>query len=329
MVMRKSISNTVLSIITKVAIILFVLMDFIVLRRSIDIAQAVVLVLLFITAGISLLMFIRKNENTLMNAALYGVMCGFFILQRSFDGFETDDAILVMKATVECALGVMMICLNIFLCGGNRYNQMRLFILSAFSIVFVLLSSISTMIMEDAYLWDVMGRYAADFGIVAVIVFYVVILTRPEIRYYSLNKQMAYNVRTLNGTLFVNRDAYMLRSEFVKFVNSEWTSSDEEGVIETKSGIFFSDGMDAKITVKRCNDGKTYGSLHLDGNGTSVQGIRFPVTQLVYGDIDTCGDFTVYGEDGFFILMKIRDDYNMPKGRLKKFYYWAVGHPYE
>ena len=329
MVMRKSISNTVLSVITKVAVILFVLVDFIVLRRSIDKAQAVVLVLLFITAGISVLMFIRKNENTMMNAALYGVMCGLFILQRSFDGFETDNAILVMKATIECTLGVLMICLNILLCGGNRYNQMRLFILSAFSIVFVLLSSIYMMIMDDAYLWDAIKKYAADFGIAVVIVFYIVILSRPEIRYYSLKKQMAYNVKTLNGTLFVNRDAYMLRSEFVRFVNAEWTPSDDEGIVETKSGSFVSDGMTAKLTIKRCTDGKTYGSLHLDDNGTSVQGIRFSVTQLVHGDIETCEDFTVYGEDGFFIVMKIREDPNMPKGRLKRFYYWAVGYPYE
>ncbi len=326
----KSASNTVLSVVIKAAVIVFVAIDFIAMRRSIESTQAVVMIFLSVTVLMSLMMFVKKNENTMMNISVFGIMCGLFVLQKSFDGYDASDYTVVVLSALESAFGVIMIYLNILLYGGSRYNQMRLFVISGITIFLLLFVPLIYIGFKDAYLGEAIMKYPADFALIAVLIFYMAVLSRPQVKYYSLNKQMAYNIKTLNSTLFLDSDAYMLRSEFVRFLNTEWNASDDVGVVGTKSADFVSDGSTAKVVLKKCDDGNVYGSIFTESNGTSIQTPMLPVKQIVYeGDENTCDRFTLYGEDGFFVVLKIKDDVILQESRLLRIYYWITGYPYE
>lgn len=325
----RSRSSRIVSIIVLSLTITLGIIDILTFNRHLGSSQIVLIFLISITIALSVFMFIKRNENLVTNISVFGLMCSLFVLQEGLYSFDHDDIIDMSYALLECSIGVLGIYLNLLLYIGNRYNQMRLYALTSFTILILILPILYDVAFDYTYLWDSMVKHLPNTIDIIILSLYMIILSHPDVRYHSSKIRLGYNVNVLDDTLFVDKDAYMDRKEFLSLIDGTigWESSDHPEISGVKTAMFNTNGHKAKLVMRRHDDGTIYGTFIANDDGTHIQELTFPVRQLTYnGDSTDCDMFTIYGDTGYFIRMMVKDEKPVPKNRLTRFYRWMTGY---
>ena len=155
----RSRSSRIASIIVLSLTITLGIIDILTFNRHLGSSQIVLIFLISIMIALSAFMFIKRNENLIMNISVFGLMCSLFVLQEGWYSFDHDDIISMSYALLECSIGVLGIYLNLLLYIGNRYNQMRLYALTSFTILILILPILYDVAFDYTYLWDSMVKH--------------------------------------------------------------------------------------------------------------------------------------------------------------------------
>ena len=97
----RSRSSRIASIIVLSLTITLGIIDILTFNRHLGSSQIVLIFLISIMIALSAFMFIKRNENLIMNISVFGLMCSLFVLQEGLYSFDHDDIISMSYAILE------------------------------------------------------------------------------------------------------------------------------------------------------------------------------------------------------------------------------------
>ncbi len=324
----KSKSGRIASIAVLLLTIILGTTDILTFNREIGHSQMVLIGAIIATMLLAVFMLIRKSENLSMNISVFGLLCSLFIIQEGMYSISSTEELTVYYAIVEFGAGALGIYLNLLLYIGERYNQHRLVILSAFIMATLVIPILYDVGVNYIYLSEALVKHIPNVIDIFILLIYIGLLMHPDVKYHSVKARLDYNARRMEDTLFIGDDAYMHRDQFLKLIDDTtgWGPTEQPGVKEVKEVCFIAHEHGARILLKRCDDA-VYASLLREDSGTLMNGISFPMRQITYaGDTLTCDRFTIYGDEGYFITMMIEEEKPIPEKRLVRIYRWMTGY---
>ena len=260
-------------------------------------------------AGIAASVFFRGTTSS--GLILLGLTVYFFFMTAgSFvKGFDEDmeEYAFMLRLAIYILLSFCVV-FSIKIMIGSTVNTARAVWMLWILILLFFLEYIVDLHHDISTIDSVAGK--SDYiGMFVVSVTTVLLIGFTDSRYVSPMKRLRLNVEALEATEVTFDNTYMLRQSLRRLTESReyWSDSEDGSKREITIQLYNRIRRDEMI-VKEWFDGTLVCTILPRSRKIQLyKGFTFPIRHIVTGDIDTTGLVRIYGDNGFFVEIAIRD----------------------
>ena len=240
--------------------------------------------------------------------------CLFFV-----DSLNVADNILdygfAIVYAIQILLNILIVvtCLNFYL--GYQHGSVRMVMYSLLimgNIVFIgIVEVMRTLVSDpDITLDDCVHQILSYAAWESTYLFFIILLLHPTIHEAGMNKRLKAGMIAVESEIAIGSEAYILQSEVDALVGvdtSKWTVF-EDGPIEREFSATMVENNRVYTIVSRQWRGEDCIRISMfNDTGTLSYGKGFKMTYHVMGTTSIGPMIRIYGEDGFFIQVFVKD----------------------
>lgn len=207
------------------------------------------------------------------------------------------------------ASGAMVI-FGIGLLFEYKYNSERLKIITILSLV-VFCIPILLGIRRYGFTEEIWWMIKDAFPPVLFLVLLFIVLLSPEIRFYTAYNRLLTNVIYIREVFSVAKDSWIYRDDLkrlLNYKNEEWTPVGGP-IKEEQIYIIHIYKSTLRMIIQRWENGTERLKIAQNRTDVIIDKINMQLTEIIPdGDIENCESFTIFGTDGIFIRLLVRDD---------------------
>ena len=260
---------------------------------------------------------IKASLAAAIMSIAYGIYCVLqnyeIIASEGLEGFYYYECLLLL------ILGAVIILFGVGLLFKYNYNSKRLQITTIISLVVIaipILLSIRTGVEWNALL----VRLIQD-GVLSSTIFLsllLLVLNSPEIKFYSAYNRLSKNIVYIREVFSVAKDTWIYRNDFrrlVNYENEEWTPVGGP-IKEEQIYIIHIYKATLRLMIQRWDDGAVRLKIAQNRTGVIMDKINMQLTEIIPdGDVENCESFTIFGTEGMFIRLLVKDDKDTKKSK--------------
>lgn len=283
-----------------------------------------------IATGIYIL-YRREKINVMKDLGIIALLIGFYelylvvtiLIPSRLDVKDVIDFVVLGMLILTALIDLFIIILSARFIKGHRRNAIRLAICFAIPLIMmicVILYNIPNLDRGFDYAYGIIGQYTSTSVVYALL---FIILIHPNVRdepsewkVYALSnsKYESFNIEPESSIYRRNLLEFMHEiEEPVKWKDSEVIPGMKECVLEF--GLY----KKYQLTIRKSDDSDILrASILAVGTEEYIQCVRFDFNTIAPrdGTIYTCRMVRIYGFDGFFIELRVRDTEPKPKSNL-------------
>lgn len=281
---------------------------------------------LMIVGGVVL--YRLKKQDTKIVVGVAGIIIGVSeIVSSSMSIISSMDfsspmtiALFALVALIPL-MDLFLIIFSIRYMQGNRRNAIRMAIVVGISLVItllVILALFALMLNSQANLWYLVGMFL-PLAVLYGVFFWFLLLPSvredfSEWKVYDLSVEMYESVK-------VHPKASVYRDDLVKFMDTmkdtgSWEDSKDIPDCKECSLVFGKDMHLKRLTLRKVDGSdKIRASITTVLSKEYIQTTRFDLMEVVpmNGGLDSCPLIRIFGHDGFFLDLRVRDDNPVPR----------------
>ena len=273
----------------------------------------------------SLSVLLRKEPDVYFTAGIMGIGFGLhmlfsFVIALGGDfnidlGDENADAafakLTFILGVIGIIAGLLTLMFSIPLYCGNRYDTKRILIMLGAYLVAYLLPTTILVAFFGRNFFKILEIFALHFLFFIPVVLYIVMIYRTDVGYKGVSSRYNSNIKSLTDSLYSDQNTYVWRSDVIKIANKDeiFEQKNDGHIVSEATLPLIIGGKDAHLVIQNWDNGCKYGMIMRHEEGTLIQTLRFEVSELVTEDgVETSDSFIIYGKDGFFVKILIRDE---------------------
>ena len=227
---------------------------------------------------------------------------------------------------IQILLNVLIVvtCLNYYL--GYQHGSVRMIMYSVLAmgnIIFIAILEVLKSLMDDPsiVLEDCIQQVMSYAAWESTYLAFIILLLHPTIHEAGITKRLKAGMIAVESEISIGSEAYILQSEVDALVGvdeSKWTTF-EEGPIEREFSATMVDGKRVYTLISRKWREEDFIRIGLyNDTGTLSYGRGFKMTHHVMGNTSVGPMVRIYGEDGYFIQIFIKEMASSVVDRLKR-----------
>ena len=235
----------------------------------------------------------------------------FFVAFMFADTSEDDDASYIIRLLFYILLGFCTL-FAVKMMIGSTQNTMRVVIVeAAFVGLFILAYLIE--IHHGNKPSQALAALSDYHGTVILMLVSIICLNMSESKYISPMKRLRMNVEALETTTVTMNETYMMREQLKDLLDPQrtnWAVPDTPGVEKQLDITLYNSLRREMITVRKWegDDCLVATVLPRDLKVHLYKHLNFHIRHIaMIGDEDTCARIRMYGDNGFFIDVLVRD----------------------
>ncbi len=235
----------------------------------------------------------------------------FFFVSMLFPSSPDDDVTYMIRLAfylllVVCALFAFKMIL------GSNQNTIRVVVVEG---VFLGVAVIAYLldIHHGLSVSEAIANLEDYHGTLVLMLVSVICLNMSNSKYVSPMKRLRMNVEALETSTVTFNDTYIMRNQLLALVDperTEWVKSDEPGVEKELDIILYNRLRRELLVVRKWEGDDTPIASFMPGDLKVhlYKHLNFPVRHVYcYGGKDSCARFRMYGDNGFFVDILVRD----------------------
>ena len=227
---------------------------------------------------------------------------------------------------IQILLNILIVvtCLNYYL--GYQHGSVRMVMYSVLimgNIVFIgIIEVMKTMLSDPEIQWeDCVQQILSYAAWESTYLFFIILLLHPTIHEAGIGKRLKAGMVAVESEISIGSEAYVLQSEVDAMVGldqSKWTTY-EDGPIEREFSSTMVDGNRVYTFLSRQWRGEDCIRISLfNDTGSLSYGKGFKMTYYMLGTTSVGPMIRIYGEDGYFIQMFVKDMSHRVVDKLKR-----------
>ena len=235
----------------------------------------------------------------------------FFVAFMFTDTSDEDETSYMVRLLFYILLGFCTL-FAVKMMIGSTQNTMRVVVVE---LVFVILFIIAYLIgIHHASRPSEAFASLSDYhGTVILMIVSIICLNMSDSKYVSPMKRLRMNVEALETTTVTLDETYIMRDQLKDLLDpgrSNWAVSEEPGVEKQLDIVLYNSLRREMITVRKWegDDCPVATILPMDLRVHLYKHLNFHIRHIaMIGDGDTCARIRLYGDNGFFIDVLVRD----------------------
>ena len=196
---------------------------------------------------------------------------------------------------------------------GSTHNTRRVVVVEMLFIV-VFLVVLSVNIHRGLTFVESMDRLNDYHSSIILMIISVICLSMGDAKYISPMKRLRLNVLALETTTVTFSDMYMIRDSLKALItedSSEWSDSAEPDIDKELDITLYNTARRERLVIRKWADGELTATFKpRDLEVHLYKYLNFPIKHIACpGGPETCGRVRLYGKEGFFVDILVRDEH--------------------
>lgn len=235
----------------------------------------------------------------------------FFVSFLFADTSEDDELSYIVRLLFYLLLGFCTLFAVKMLIGSTQ-NTMRVVVVEA-AFVVVFLVAYLVEVHHGLKPIDAFNTLSDYHGTIVLMLVSIICLNMSDSKYVNPMKRLRMNVEALETSTVTSNDTYVMRSQLLDLLDPErsnWTVNPSPGVEKELRLIMYNSLRREMILVRKWegDDTPIVTILPLDLKVHPFKHLNFHIRHIaMIGSKETCARFRMYGDNGFFVDILVRD----------------------